>query len=100
MALLVRFQFVSKQRHQESVQESPREDEQRARHGPQRQEGPEHVEEQQHQYRPVAGQRAQAQPRLAVPVQRPLGHGALLQLRGGIQICQVVTTQATQEVWT
>lgn len=67
-ARLVCFQFVSEQRHHESVQESPREDEQGAGDGPERQEGSEHVEEQQQQNRPVAGQRAKAQSRLPVPL--------------------------------
>ncbi len=65
---LVRFQFVSKQRHQESIQESPGEDEQSAGDGAKRQEGSNHVAEQQQQHRPVAGQRAQAEPRLSVPL--------------------------------
>lgn len=68
MARLVCFQFVSEQRHQESVQEPPREDEQGAGYGAERQDGSKHVEEQQQQYRPVAGQQAQTQPRLAVPL--------------------------------
>lgn len=46
---LVCFQFVSKQRQQESIQESPCEDEQSAGYGAERQEGSKYVEEQQQQ---------------------------------------------------
>lgn len=97
---LVCFQFVSEQRHEESVQEPPCEDQQSAGYGAKRQEGSQHVEEQQQQYRPVAGQQAQAQPWLPLPLRRPLGRWALLQFCGGTRICQVVTTQAAQEVRT
>lgn len=61
-------QFVSEQRHEDSVQEAQCEDEQGAGHGAERQQGPEQVAEQQQQERPVAGQQPQAQPRLPVPL--------------------------------
>ena len=99
-ARLVCFQFVSEQRHEDSVQEAQREDEQGAGRGAEGQQGAQQVAEQQQQQRPVAGQQPQAQPRLTLPLQRPPGHRAALRSAGGVGIRQVVTAEATQEVRT
>lgn len=93
---LVWFQFICKQCCDESVQERPREDEQRAGDGPEWQKGAEHVEEQQQQDGPVAGEHTQAQPWLPPPRRRR----ALLPFRSGVRFSQVMTTQAAQEVRT
>lgn len=97
---LMCFQFVSKYGHEESVQKPRREDKHGAGYGAERQQGSEHVEEQQQQQGPVAGQRAQAQPGPPVPLRRVPGRRALLEFCGSIGGGEVVTTQSTQEIWT
>lgn len=93
------FQFVSEEHEDESVQERPRQDEQRAGHGAEGQERSKQVEEQQEQEGPVAGQRPQAQSRPPPLLRPPPRRRTLRQGAAGICFSQVTTTQTTQEVW-
>lgn len=93
------FQFVSEEHQDESVQEPPRQDEQRAGHGAEGKERSKHVEEQQEQEGPVAGERPQAQSRPPPLLRPPPRHRTLRQGGAGIWFSQVMTTQTTQEVW-
>lgn len=79
-------QFVSKQRHEKSIEEAGGEEQHSAGDGSEREEGAKHVEEQQQQDGPVAGQRAQAQPGLPDPLQHVLGCRTLLSFGGAIGI--------------